>query len=155
MLGCQTNCPHVFVIFCYRLLRFGFLRACRKRLNAWQDLASLVSPVAATAFQEKVLLSRLLIAWRIFFSSFKTRAYSSSLTVSLLYLVFIQNVELLLSTSGYEALVWLLSTGEEGIKCLLQQSMWRLFQKMSLAIIIYLFHGCQLLFGPFSCFFFF
>lgn len=66
---------------------------------------------------------------------FKTRASSSSLAVSLIF-SFRQNVELLLSTSGYAAPVFRSCIGDKGIKvcCSKPRDEKQLFRKMLLAI---------------------
>lgn len=129
----QTNCAFIPSWYtCVVIAAFLYLGA-----SVWQDFCFLqflpLLSKKSSAFPSSSCLKD------FFFFLFKTRAYSPSLYVSLIF-SFRQNVELLLSTPGYEALVLRSCTGDKGIKASLwlHQTTWwetgQLLQKMLLAI---------------------
>lgn len=122
----QTDCPlcvDIVISWCSAF-------ACRKKCVTRKHLFLLSKKTSAfpISYRREVFFFPFLV--------FKTRARSSPLPLPLSLVWFRLNVELLLSTSGYEAPASRSSTADKGTKGLLQQwATGQLFWKVLLAVL--------------------
>lgn len=122
----QTDCPlcvDIVISWCSAF-------ACRKKCVTRKHLFLLSKKTSAfpISYRREVFFFPFLV--------FKTRARSSALPLPLSLVWFRLNVELLLSTSGYEAPASRSSTADKGTKGLLQQwATGQLFWKVLLAVL--------------------